>query len=162
MPITPFLVVGSGLAQAGMAVAAGQAASTEAKYNAKIKEQQAQMIGVQQGLEATQMDRQINRASSTLTARVGKSGVTMSGSPMAALIDMQTQMELDKSIGQFNYEYQKRFTLSEAGAYNRQAKTATVQGAMGAFSSLLSAGASYGMSKIKYPTSSGAQLAGRQ
>ena len=155
-------LVGLGVAGAATSIMGGQAASTEAKYNAKIKEQQAQMIGAAQVMEASQIDRQMGKASSTLVARVGKSGVTMSGSPMAALIDMQTQMELDKSIGQFNYEYQKRFTMSEASAYNRQAKTATVQGAMGAFSSLLSAGTNYGISKMKYPTSSGAQIAGRQ
>lgn len=141
-------IVGMGVMQAGSQVAAGYAASSEAKYNAKIKEQQSSMIGAAQGMAGYQADRQIGRAASTLTARVGKSGVMMSGSPMAALIDMSTQMELDKSIESYNYEYQKRFATSQAEAYKRGAKTALVQGYTGAFSTLLQTGAYLGMNNM--------------
>lgn len=148
MGFTTAALIGLGVAQAGTQIAGGVAASSEAKYNAKIKEQQANMISAQADLEASQYDRQIARAGSTLTARVGKSGLMMSGSPMAALIDMTTQMELDKAVGQYNYEYQKRFALSQADQYKRNARTAMFQGVSGAFTSLLQTGAMVGMARM--------------
>jgi len=130
-----------GVAQAGMSIAGGYAASTEAKYNARVKEQQAQMITAQQGLEAYQWDRQMGNVAGTTRARTAKAGLTMSGSPMAVLLDTQTQMELDKAIGQYNLEAQKRFALSEADMYKTKAKTAKQMGYMQGFTQLLQTGA---------------------
>jgi len=134
-----------GLAQGVMSITKGMAESTEAKYNAKIKEQQAQMIGVSQELEAAQYNRQIGRAASTSIARTGKSGLAMSGSPMAVLLDTQTQMEMDKAIGQYNLEAEKRFALSEASMYKSKAKTAMMQGVTQGFTQILTTGLDYGM-----------------
>lgn len=143
----PALIAAAGIFQAGATIYGAKKASTEAKYNAKIKDQQAQMIGSQMGLESGQWDREMGRASSTLYARVGKAGITMSGSPMAALLDMETQMEMDKSISLYNLEWQKRGVQSEADAYRRQSKSIMQQGYVNTFSSLLSTGANYGTAK---------------
>jgi len=141
----------AGIFQAGTQIMAAGKASTEAKYNARIKEQQARMIEAQKGLEGYQYDRAMGRAGGTLRANVGASGITMSGSPMSALLDMMTQMELDKAIGQYNLEYQKRGALSEAQGYYRQAKDLRFQGYTNAFSTLLSTGVNYGLAtKLKW------------
>ena len=149
-PLTLLLTTGV-LLQAGSQIKSAGKASTEAKYNAKIKEEQARMVEAQKGLEAYQYDRAMGRAGGTLRANVGRAGITMSGSPMAVWLDMETQMELDKAVGQYNLEYQKRFNISQAEGYYRQASNIKFQGYANAFSSLLTAGANYGISKMRYP-----------
>jgi len=85
------LVFGVGtLLGVGSSLYGAQKASTEAKYNAQLKREQAQMIGEKQKISAAQWDREMARAGSTLVANVGASGVTMSGSPLTALLDLQT------------------------------------------------------------------------
>jgi hypothetical protein len=150
--------VGLGLAQAGTQVAGGIATNNEAKYNASILNKQADaitaqqgMITAQQGLEAYQYNRAIGQTIGTGTARVAKSGLKMSGSPMAVLIDTQTQMELDKSIGQYKLEIQKynleankQYTIAQAEAVKRKGKSALMSGVTNAFSTLLNTGMSFG------------------
>ena len=127
----------------GSSLYASKKASTEARYNDRIKREQAQMVGEKQKISAAQWDRDISRAGSTLVANVGASGITMSGSPLTALVDLQTQMEWDKQIEQFNLEWEKRGIISEADAYSRQARTVKQVGYANAFSSLLTSGYNY-------------------
>ena len=131
----------AGIALAGTQIAQGLAANREAKYNASIFGKQAEMITAQQGLEGYQYDRAMAKMSGGLTARVAKAGLMMSGSPMAVMIDNQTQMELDKSIGQYNLEVQKRVALSQAEAYKKKGRNAVISGFSNAFSTLLTTGA---------------------
>ena len=145
------VLLAAGILQAYSQIKSAGKASTEAKYNAKIKEEQAQMVEAQKGLEAYQYDRAMGRAGGTLRANVGRAGITMSGSPMAVWLDMATQMELDKAIGQYNLEWQKRGILSESEAYYRQASNIKFQGYANAFSSLLTAGTNYGIANMRYP-----------
>lgn len=86
------------------------------------------------------------------TANIAKSGITMSGSPMAVMLDTYTQMEIDKRVNQSNLDMQKynvgiekARTLSQAEAYRRQGKTAVFAGYTNAFTSALSAGVNYGI-----------------
>ena len=127
----------------------GKEIKTQAEYNALIYEQQAKMIGGQKKLEAYQYDKAISRMRGTTTARIAKSGLLMSGSPLAVMIDTETQMLLDKSIGQYNLEVQKRYALSGAAEYRRtgkiSARTAKMAGYTNAFTTLLQAGASASM-----------------
>jgi hypothetical protein len=139
----PILLGTAALFSIGSSIYSGKKLSTEAKFNAALKQQQANLIDQQMQLSIHQWDREIGRAKSTLTNRVAGSGIMMSGSPMAALVDMSTQMEMDKEIETYNLEMQKKGVLSEAAAYRRQAKTAKTVGYLNAFSGLLSAGADY-------------------
>jgi hypothetical protein len=81
----------------------------------------------------------------TVSARTAKAGLDLSGSPMAVMIDNLTQMELDKSIGNYNLEVQKRYALSTADAYKRQGKAAMTSAMSNAFSTVLKGGFDYGM-----------------
>lgn len=139
------LLAALGIAQGISSITQGYAQSSEAKYNAKVKEKQAELIGTAQEIEAQQYGRQMNRAMSTSVARTGKSGFTMSGSPMAVLLDTQSQMEMDKAIGQYNLEIQKSFALSEASMYKAKAKNYRTQGNIAGFSQILLTGLDYGM-----------------
>jgi ribosomal protein L13E len=138
-------LVGLGVLQAGAQIYSGIAASREAKtqgeYNAQIYEQQAGMIEAQQGLEGYQYDRAIRKTRGTTIARTAKAGLLFSGSPVAVMVDTETQLLLDKAIGQYNLEVKKRYTQSGAAEYRRrgaiEARTALLAGYTNAFTSLL-------------------------
>lgn len=133
------------LATAGTQIAGGIASNNEAKYNASILEQQAGMIDQQKSLEGYQYNRAIRQLEGKSVARTAKAGFNLSGSPMAVMIDSLTQMEMDKSIGQYNLEVQKRFTLSNAQNVRQRGKTAMISGFSNAFSTVLAGGFDYGM-----------------
>lgn len=139
-------IVGLGVLAAGAQIVSGIATSkeieTQSEYNAKVYEQQAGMIEAQKGLEAYQYDRAVRKMRGTAVARTAKAGLELSGSPLAVMIDTETQMLLDKSIGQYNLEVRKRYALSGAAEYRRQgvtgAQAAVFAGYTGAFTTLLS------------------------
>jgi hypothetical protein len=141
-------LVGLGVLQASMQIASGITRSSEieaeAKYNAAIYEQKAGMVEAQKNLEAYQYERAIKKARGTAVARTAKAGLLLSGSPLAVMIDTETQMLLDKSIGQYNLEVQKRYALSGAAEYRRKGKissrTALMTGYTNAFTTLLQTG----------------------
>ena len=139
---------------AGMNIMAGQSQAAEAKrqgeYNAKVYEQQAGMIGEQKRLEGLQYDRARARLKSTGIARTAGSGFEMSGSPLALMLDTETQMNMDKEIGQYNWEVQKRYTQSGATAYRdigaNQSRLAKWTGYSNAYSTLLNGVGTYARS----------------
>jgi hypothetical protein len=121
-------------------ISAGNAKSKQDTYNAGIYNQQAQQIDVQKSIESTQYNRAIRSTRGSIIARTAGAGLTMSGSPMAVLVDNLTQLEMDKSIGQYNLEMQKRYASSVSSEYERRAKVAKTQGYTNAFSTILRGG----------------------
>ena len=141
-------IVGLGLITAGAQLGQGEAAAREAKYegeyNATVYEQQAGMIDEQKKLEASQYDRAIRRARSTAISRTAGAGLELGGSPVAVMIDTETQLLLDQAIGQYNLEVRKTGALSSA-RYSRYsgkqgARAAKAAGYSNAFSTMLSTG----------------------
>jgi hypothetical protein len=152
--------------QAVSSIQQGRMAEKEANLNATIMEGQAGLIDVQKDIEKAQYQRAQGKAMSSSFASMAGQGIMPSGSPMAVLLDTQTQMELDKAIGQFNLEQQKRYKMEEANAYRRQGKMAKQQGYMGAFTSMLQGASNYAMYKgmankptTSFDTSAGATRA---
>lgn len=78
-------------------------------------------------------------------ARVAKSGLAFSGSPVSVLTSTLTQMDMDKQIGQYNLEMDKQYALATGQAYRRQGALAEQQGKMNAFSTILKGGFDFGM-----------------
>lgn len=134
------LMAGMAVGQAGLSIAGGYAQKREAEYNAALLRQQAGMVGEQQKLEAMRYDRAIRRAEGQTVARTAASGLELSGSPMAIMIDTITQMELDKAIGQYNLEVQKTYIHGQARQTQMAGRRAVQAGYTGAFSSLLQGG----------------------
>lgn len=122
----------------GGALYEGQLASTEAKYNARLKEQEAGLISFAKGVAAYQADRTIGLAMGTITQRIAKSGIEFSGSPIASMLDTTTQMEYDKLVEQYNLDWQKKAAEAESAQYYKKASQAKKMGWINAFSSLLS------------------------
>jgi len=138
-------LLGAGLLglQAYSSLKSAKNESTEAKYNAKIKTEQAGMIENKKALVGTQWDRDIGRAGGTFVSNVAYAGIEMTGSPMAAFLDMTTQMEMDKEIELYNLEVEKHGVLSEAEGYRKESKTAMQKGYINTFSNLLKGGFNY-------------------
>jgi len=138
-------VAGLGVMAAISQVQQGKAQAASAKrmgeYNAQVYEQQAEMIAQKQKLEAHQMDRKISQMNAAVTARTAGKGFNMSGSPLAVLVDNETQGQLDKSIGQYNLEIQRRYAMSEATnsrfVGSEQSRLAKMTGYSNAFSTML-------------------------
>jgi len=131
--------------QAASGIKKSKELKAQSEYNAAIYQQQANMVEEQKGIEAYQYDRAINRARSTAIARTGKAGLLLSGSPLAVMIDTETQMQLDKSIGQYNLEVRKRYALSGSRETLRRGRSgsrmALQAGYTNAFTTLLSTAA---------------------
>jgi hypothetical protein len=167
MGLATAAIIGLGAVSAGLSVAQGYAQSDQLKrqgqeqnrqgqYNARIYEEQAGMVGEQARIEGEQYDRAISRAFGTGMARVAGSGLNPSGSNIAKMIDTETQMQMDKAVGQYNFAVQKRYALSGANYYrdtgnqamitaNNAAKGAVFGGFTNAFTTMLSTGLSVGL-----------------
>jgi hypothetical protein len=138
-------ILGITALQAGQSIIQGQAANKEAKYNAGLLDQQAANIDVQKSLEGAQYDRAKGQLVGKSISRTAKAGFNLSGSPMAVMIDSLTQLEMDKSVGQYNLDIQKRNAQMTANQYRRNGKTALMSGYSNAFSSVLMGAAEIGM-----------------
>ena len=125
----------------------GQAVKNESKINAALLEGKAGLIDVQKGIQYAQDTRGMGQAMGETMSRIAASGVEAKGSPMAVLLDQQTQMGIDRAIGQFNLEQNKRYTMAEADAERRKGAAAAKSGYMNAFSSVLQGASNYGYYK---------------
>ena len=134
--------------QAISQVGQGYAQKAEAEANAALIEGKAGLIDIQKGIEKEQYQRMKGKAASEAAAHTAGSGVMMSGSKLAIMLDTQKQMELDQAIGQFNFDQEKRFTMAEADAVRRGGEAAVRAGYSNAFSTMLKAGASYAMTSV--------------
>lgn len=149
---------GLAIMQAGSSIAQGIAANNEAKYNASLYEQKVGAIGEAQKIEASKYDRLKRKMLATVSARTARSGIELTGSPLSVLIDNLTQIELDKQIGQYNLEIEKRYTQSAANLTRWQGKQAMQRGYTNAFTSLLQGATNYGM--YKYGMNQGGKTSG--
>ena len=133
--------------QAVQQIGQGKVAQAEANYNASLKEGQAQMIDVSAGIQKGQDLRAMGKSLSTSMATVAGSGIRPTGSAMAAILDAQTQMQIDMAIGQFNYQQEKNYTLAEAESIRRSGKLAVQTARTNAFSTMLQGVSNYALYK---------------
>lgn len=171
------MMVGLGALSAGTQIVGGlltkqeaeanaEAISSEAKYNAQIYREQADMIEAQKQLQLQQDNRIIRFAMGKIVATSAAKGIEMSGSALAVLNDTLTQYEMDKAIGQYNLDVQKYGVLSQAevterkgytlaSQYRRSGDTAVMAGITGGLTTLFST-AAYA-SQRTFDTSGGAK-----
>lgn len=133
--------------QAVSQIGQGYAEKAEANFNATLLEGKAQLIDEQKKIEFGQYQSAKARTLSTSFSNIAASGIAPQGSAMAVLLETQRQLTIDQSIGQFNLEQEKQFTIAGAGQARRGGKAAVSSGFSNAFSTLLSGGASYGRYK---------------
>lgn len=138
-------IIASGAASATSGVIAGRqqakSISRQGEYNAQVMEQQATMVTEQKKLQDYQANRAIARARSTIISRTAGKGLGLSGSPLAILIDNESQMLLDKAVGDYNLDVQKNYATSGANYYRQtgaeQSRLAKFTGYSNAFTTAL-------------------------
>ena len=143
----------------------------QAEYNAQIYEQQAAMVLEKKKIQDYQFNREAARARGSIISKTAGKGFNLGGSPLAILIDNETQMQFDKAIGDYNLDIERNYALSGAtntrqqGVYN--ARAARFSGYSNAFSTLLNTGASVAMLNLGNPLAKstapgGTGMSGRQ
>jgi hypothetical protein len=140
----PMALVALTAASAVGQIMQGQAANQEARYNANLIEQRAQqkaqLLDKQAGIERYQYARARRELESKSYARMAKSGLMPSGSPMEVLVDSMTQLNIDEAIGQYNISVEKQFALADAketaSTYRRKGKQAVTNSYFGALTTV--------------------------
>lgn len=138
-------VLGLGAMAAFSQVQSGKAQAASFKrqgeYNAQVYEQQAEMIAQKQKIEEHQWNRKISQIQGATVARTAGKGFGFSGSPLAVMVDNETELQLDKSMANYNSEIQKRYAKTEAMNQrfvgSEQARLAKMTGYSNAFSTML-------------------------
>lgn len=116
----------------------------QTKYNAEIYGQQAEMIKEQRKIQDTQFLRQSARLRGSLVARTAGKGLLMGGSPLAIMIDNETQMQFDKAILDYNSTIEENYArsgqtyMTQSG--RSQSSLARFSGYGNAFSTALNTG----------------------
>lgn len=146
----------AGAASATMSVMGGNTQANgikkQAEYNAEIYEQQGQMVLEKKKIQDYQFNRQAAQVRGSIVAKTAGKGLNLSGSPLAILIDNETQMQYDKAIQDYNTDIE--YNYAKSGATNmreqgvQQSRLAKMTGYTNAFSTILNTGATYGMLNI--------------
>src|SRR3990167_5666277 len=110
----------------------------QAEYNAQIYEQQAAMVLEKKKIQDYQFNRQAAFSRGSIIARTAGKGLMLSGSPLAILIDNETQMQFDKAIGDNNWDIEGNFAMSGATNTRQQAINSSRAARYSVFSNALS------------------------
>lgn len=139
-----------------------KAIKREGEYNAQVYEQQAEMVVQKKKILEYQFNRQAGAMRGSMVAQTAGKGLALSGSPLAILIDNETQMQLDKNISDYNLDIERNYALSGANYYREsadsKARLAKYTGYSNAFSTILSGGAELALGR---PTTGGYGKSGR-
>ena len=152
------LLAGGAMSATSQVMGANQQAKSierQANYNAEIYEQQAGMITEKKKIQDYQFLRDANRARGSIVAATAGKGLRMGGSPLAILIDNETQMQYDKAIADYNLDVERNYAKSGAINTRQQgaidARNTRTAGYTNAFSTILNTGTNYAMLNMKSP-----------
>lgn len=126
-------------------ISQGYAQKQEAKFNAAVLDNKANLIEEQKQIEFGQYQRLKGKYLSSSVVGAAGAGVALQGSPMAVMLDAQTQINIDQAIGQFNLEQEKQYTKAQASQQRRAGKQAVYSGYSNAFSTVLQGVSNYAM-----------------
>jgi len=151
MAIGTALVVGGGIFSAVSQFASGQAKGKsleqESEFNAQTFEQQMELIQRKKRITESQFNRRAAFSRGKVIAQTAGKGFELGGSPLAILIDNETQIQFDSAIAQHNLDIESNLAESRATQTRRQgkesARLARTKGTLGAFSTLLNTGVAF-------------------
>jgi len=143
----PLLSLGIAGWKASTQYAQGKLERAEAEYNARLYDAKAQNIEVQKGIEFRQYEKLKRSYKGEVIASTAASGLAFTGSPIAVLSSSLANIEMDKQIGQYNLETEKRFTQSQAENVRIGGRIKEKTAKTNAFATMLSGGFDYGMSQ---------------
>ena len=150
--MTTAAALAAGALSAGSQYAAGrqQAKSVQrqGEFNAQIYEQQGNMIKEQKKLQDYQYHRAAAQRRGAIVAHTAGSGLNLSGSPLAIMVDSESQMLFDKAAMDYNLDVQANMATSQASAQRgnayEQARLARFTGTTNALSTALNTGVTFG------------------
>ena len=150
------LMIGGGAFQAATSIMGGNAQAksiqNQANFDAQVYEQQAEMIKEKKKIADYQFNRQAASARGSVVAATAGKGFFLSGSPLAILIDNESQMQFDKAVGDYNMDIEANYAKSGANYYRQSgeinARNAKMAGYSNAFSSLLNVGLNAKMPRL--------------
>ena len=121
-----------------------KAITKQAEYNAQVNEQQGAMIREKKKIQEYQFNRDAARMRGSIISRTAGKGLNLSGSPLAILVDNESQMQFDKAIADYNLDIEQNYATSGAG-YMRatgsaQSRLARMSGYSNAFTTILNTG----------------------
>ena len=156
---TAALLIGGGAFAASSSIMGAnqqaKAMEQQANYNAEIYGQQAEMVKQKKKIADQQFLRNAANARSTIISRTAGKGLNLGGSPLAILIDNESQMQFDKAIQDYNFDVETNYAKSgqtntiEQGRVNSRATR--YAGYTNAFSTMLNTGAQIGMLNMYKP-----------
>lgn len=132
------ITMGTGAAMEGMA--ANQEGKTESallKYNAAVSRQNAQAAGLAGAEEQAVLRDKMRRDLARNEATVAASGLTMAGSPMEAQLSLISDYAHDIANVGYNAQMESRNQLSQAAAFQMQARAARQAGKLGVAGALV-------------------------
>jgi|SRR3990167_5578955 len=145
----------SAATQIGGANTQAKSIQRQAEYNAQIYDQQAAMVLEKKKISEYQFNRQAAQMRGSIIAKTAGKGLTLSGSPLAILIDTETEMQFDKAIQDYNLDIERNYAMSGATNIRQQgaaeARAARFSGYSNAFSTILNTGATLGMMNLGTP-----------
>lgn len=158
MPIgaTTALLVGGAFSAATQAIGGNLQAKSlqrQGEFNAQIYEQQAEMIKEQKKISEYQFLRQAANARGKIISKTAGKGLLLSGSPLAILIDNESQMQFDQAISNYNSDinlnYAKSGALASRYSGIQQARLSRIEGYSNAFSTMLNTATNYGILNMR-------------
>lgn len=147
--VAPTLIAGTalaggiaqGLSQAKAGKAYADSMTRQAEYNAQIYENQAAMIQSRKKIEDYQYKRAAKKLRSTVVSKTAGKGLQLTGSPLAIMIDNESQLLFDQAISEYNLDVQANYARSAAAntryVAQENARYAKSAGNSNAFSSIL-------------------------
>ncbi len=140
------LLGGAGLAAAGqikagrLAEAEGEAAQDLAEFNARQLEREAKSTQEAAAFEEQRIAKQEKITIGRQIAKAGKSGVTLEGSPIGQLADIQASFAIDRALTLRRGLLGAQALTTQAGIQRVQGKLAKIRGRQTKRVSLLKAG----------------------
>lgn len=136
----PLLILGGGILGFIGQRQEAEARAQSLEFNATVAEQEAEISKKIRELEKGQEEKRLKSFISTQQALFAKSGVTLSGSPLAVIEESAAAGELDIIIGNINASIEQSRLQSEADIRRAEAKSRIATGKTRAGLTLLSTG----------------------
>lgn len=129
-------LLGAGISAAS-SLASGFGESSTYNQNAKVSEQNADIIRTKGRYEERQQQAQANQTLAAGRVAIAKNGGTMSGSALDVMADSAAQAEMDRQAIRYNTDIDVLGQQSQASNYKAMAKRARAMGVIGAGTALL-------------------------
>jgi len=130
----------SGLSDIATTFINAQRTKNTYKFNAQMAGLESRMLKLSAGIEIKNIRKKAQTLLSAQQAGYARAGVALEGSPIAVMLASQKEMELDEIYTQISADYGVSLQQTQAGIYEMQGKSATIDAFSSAGSTILKTG----------------------